>query len=301
MEQKVPDLVKAGFVAVIGLPNVGKSTLVNRLTNSELSIVSSKAQTTRNSVSLILTLPHAQIIFRDTPGFHEATTALNQALIESVLRTLRMTDIAILLVDSTAKADEQSKKVQDLVALSKKPVILAINKIDTVDLKLAEALVSERLSEGTFARVIAVSAKTGQNCDLLLNQIVEILPEGPYLYSPDDLSDMPTRFFAAEIIREQILKLLSQEIPHKTAITIETFQESDKRILIQANVHVERDSQKKILIGRSGSMVKTIGTFARKKLEEFLEKSVRLELFIKVSKDWTKDTNKLREFGYMDN
>ena len=300
MEQIYQDSTKSGFAAIIGLPNVGKSTLVNRLTNSNLSIISSKAQTTRNAVSLILTLPHAQIIFQDTPGFHEATTALNQAFIESILKTVKMTDIIVFVIDATAKNNDQSEEIENLVLQSKKPVILAINKIDVLDLRLAESLVSKKLSTGKFNRIIAISALTGHNCDLLLNKIIESLPQSPYLYGPDDLSDMPIRFFATELIREQILKLLTEEVPHKTAVTIETFQESENRVLIQANIHVERDSQKKILIGRGGNMIKSIGTLARKKLEEFLETSVRVELFVKVSPNWTKNINKIREFGYLD-
>ncbi len=300
MERVKTPISKAGFAGIVGLPNVGKSTLVNRLTETKLSIVSSKAQTTRNTVSLILTLPNAQIIFQDTPGFHEATTALNQAFVESVLRTIKMTDIIVFVIDPTTKESNQGEEVERLVSESGKPIILAINKIDTLDKKLAEDLVSKRLSNKRFSLVLGISALTGYNCDLLINGVIELLPIGPYLYGEDDLSDMPERFFATELIREQILKLLVQEVPHKTAVTIETFKEIENRVLIQANIHVERDSQKRILIGRGGNMIKSIGTAARQRIEEFLERSVRLELFVKVSPNWTRSINKLKEFGYLD-
>ncbi|MDR3603757.1 MAG: GTPase Era [Desulfomonilaceae bacterium] len=300
MERVKTPISKAGFAGIVGLPNVGKSTLVNRLTDTKLSIVSSKAQTTRNTVSLILTLPNAQIIFQDTPGFHEATSALNQAFVESVLRTIKMTDIIVFVIDPTTKESDQGEEVERLVSESGKPIILAINKIDTLDKKFAEDLVSKRLSNKRFSLVLGISALTGYNCDLLIKGVTELLPIGPYLYSEDDLSDMPERFFATELIREQILKLLVQEVPHKTAVTIETFKEIENRVLIQANIHVERDSQKKILIGRGGNMIKSIGTAARQRIEEFLERSVRLELFVKVSPNWTRSINKLKEFGYLD-
>ncbi|MGA8833386.1 MAG: GTPase Era [Desulfomonilaceae bacterium] len=300
MERVKTPMSKAGFAGIVGLPNVGKSTLVNRLTDTKLSIVSSKAQTTRNTVSLILTLPNAQIIFQDTPGFHEATTALNQAFVESVLRTIKMTDIIVFVIDPTTKKSNQGEEIERLVSESGKPIILAINKIDTLDKKLAEDLISKRSSNKRFSLVLGISALTGYNCDLLINGVIGLLPIGPYLYGEDDLSDMPERFFATELIREQILKLLVQEVPHKTAVTIETFKEIENRVLIQANIHVERDSQKRILIGRGGNMIKSIGTAARQRIEEFLERSVRLELFVKVSPNWTRSINKLKEFGYLD-
>ncbi len=300
MEFVKPPVSKAGFAAIVGLPNVGKSTLVNRLTETKLSNVSSKAQTTRNTVSVILTLPNAQIIFQDTPGFHEATTALNQDFIESVLSTIKMTDIIVFVIDPTTKESNQGEEVERLVSESGKPVILAINKIDTLNKKFAEDLVSKRLSNKRFSLVLGISALTGYNCDLLINGVIDLLPKGPYLYGEDDLSDMPERFFATELIREQILKLLVQEVPHKTAVTIETFKEIENRVLIQANIHVERDSQKRILIGKGGNMIKSIGTAARQRIEEFLERSVRLELFVKVSPNWTRSISKLKEFGYLD-
>ncbi|MDA8408168.1 MAG: GTPase Era [Deltaproteobacteria bacterium] len=300
MERVRPPITKAGFAAIVGLPNVGKSTLVNRLTDTKLSIVSPKAQTTRNTVSVILTLPNAQIIFQDTPGFHEATTALNQAFVESVLKTIKMTDIVVFVIDPTTKKSNHGEEIERLAVQSGKPIILVINKIDALDKKVAEDLVSKRLSNKRFSSVLGISALTGYNCDLLINEVIELLPKGPYLFGEDDLSDMPERFFATELIREQILNLLVQEVPHKTAVTIETFKEIENRVLIQANIHVERDSQKKILIGKGGNMIKNIGTAARQRIEEFLERSVRLELFVKVSPNWTRSTNKLKEFGYLD-
>ncbi|MCX5872528.1 MAG: GTPase Era [Deltaproteobacteria bacterium] len=291
---------KSGFVAIVGLPNVGKSTLVNKLTETDLCIVSSRPQTTRNMISVILTLPNAQIIFQDTPGFHEAKTALNQAFVDSVLKTIKLTDIILLVIEPNPRHDDQFEEIERLVTKSQKPTILVINKIDTLDQKSADALIISRSSGSLFNSVVGTSALTGDNCDLLLNKVIELLPAGPFLYGEEDLSNMPERFFAEELIREQILKLLGQEIPHKTAVTVEAFKEVGNRILIQANIHVERDSQKKILIGRGGSMIKNIGMLAREKIQEFLNSPVRLELFVKVSPNWTKNTNKLKEFGYLD-
>ena len=300
MEQSSHKKTKAGFVAIVGLPNVGKSTLVNRLTQTNLSIVTPKAQTTRNTISVILTLPDSQIIFQDTPGFHEATTALNQAFIESVVRTINLTDIILFVMDGTRKKSRELDQIEQLVRSSGKPTILAVNKTDTMEQSIAEHLISRLAQSGAYQAVLGISAITGQNCDLLLEKLVDILPEGPFLYESDDLSDMPERFFATELIREQILNLLGQEVPHKTAVAIETFKEMENRVLIQANIHVERDSQKKILIGRNGAMIKNIGTLARQKIEEFLDVPVRLELFVKVSPNWTKSITKLKEFGYLD-
>jgi len=300
VEQSSHKKTKAGFVAIVGLPNVGKSTLVNRLTQTNLSIVTPKAQTTRNTISVILTLPDSQIIFQDTPGFHEATTALNQAFIESVVRTINLTDIILFVMDGTRKKSRELDQIEQLVRSSGKPTILAVNKTDTMEQSIAEHLISRLAQSGAYQAVLGISAITGKSCDLLLEKLVDILPEGPFLYESDDLSDMPERFFATELIREQILNLLGQEVPHKTAVAIETFKEMENRVLIQANIHVERDSQKKILIGRNGAMIKNIGTLARQKIEEFLDVPVRLELFVKVSPNWTKSITKLKEFGYLD-
>jgi GTP-binding protein Era len=300
VEQSSHKKTKSGFVAIVGLPNVGKSTLVNRLSQTNLSIVTPKAQTTRNTISVILTLPDAQIIFQDTPGYHEATTALNQAFVESVSRTINLTDIILFVMDGTRKKSRELDQIEQLVRSSGKPTILAVNKTDTMEQSIAELLISGLAQSGTYQAVLGISAITGQNCDLLLEKLVDILPEGPFLYESDDLSDMPERFFATELIREQILNLLGQEVPHKTAVAIETFKEMENRVLIQANIHVERDSQKKILIGRNGAMIKNIGTLARQKIQEFLDVPVRLELFVKVSPNWTKSITKLKEFGYLD-
>jgi len=300
VEQSGPKKTKSGFVAIVGLPNVGKSTLVNHLTQTNLSIVTPKAQTTRNTISVILTLPGAQIIFQDTPGFHEASTALNQAFVESVLRTINLTDIILFVMDATRKKSRELDQIERLVRNSGKPRILAINKVDTMEPIDAERLISMAAKSGVYKAVLGISAITGQNCDLLLEKIIDILPNGPFLYESDDLSDLPERFFATELIREQILNLLGQEVPHKTAVAIETFKEMENRVLIQADIHVERDSQKKILIGRNGAMIKNIGTQARQKIQEFLDVPVRLELFVKVSPNWTKSVSKLKEFGYLD-
>ena len=292
---------RSGFVAIVGLPNAGKSTLVNQLTQTKLSIVSRKAQTTRNTVSIILTRPGAQIIFQDTPGFHEAKTMINEVFLECIRKTIKLTDVILYVVDPGIKKLDLLYELERLVVESHKPVVQAINKIDMLDTKMLDNIINRASCDARFDSIIGISALTGQNCDKLTERLIELLPEGPYLYSEDDLSDMPERFFASEIVREQILQLLGQEVPHKTAVTIETFKNDGVSVLIQGNIHVERHSQKKILIGKDGQMIKKIGTLARQKIKEFLDLPVRLELFVKVSPNWTKSMNKLKEFGYLDN
>ncbi len=301
MKEKTEPKTRSGFVAIVGLPNAGKSTLVNQLTQTKLSIVSRKPQTTRNTVSIILTRPGVQIIFQDTPGFHEAKTMINEVFLECIRKTIKLTDVILYVVDPAAKKSDLSKELERLVEQSHKPFVIAINKLDTIDTEKLDNIINQLSYNARFDSIIGISALTGQNCDKLIEKLIMLLPEGPYLYSEEDLSAMPERFFASEIIREQILKLLDKEVPHKTAVTIETFKENGTGILIQGNIHVERDSQKKILIGKDGQMIKKIGTLAREKIQEFLDRSVRLELFVKVSSNWTRNVNKLREFGYLDN
>ncbi|MFH0960792.1 MAG: GTPase Era [Pseudomonadota bacterium] len=291
---------KSGFVAIVGLPNAGKSTLVNQLTQTKLCIVSKKPQTTRNTVSIILTRPGAQIIFQDTPGFHEAKTIINEVFLECIRKTIKLTDLILYVVDPNIKKSQLLEELDVLVRESGKPVVKAVNKIDVIDTQMLDNIVKQSSCDSRLDFTIGVSALTGQNCEQLIDKLIELLPEGPFLYSEDDLSDMPERFFASEIVREQILNLLGQEVPHKTAVSIETFRDDGTKVLIQGDIHVERNSQKKILIGKNGQMIKKIGTLARQNIEAFLDRSVRLQLFVKVSPNWTKNINKLKEFGYIE-
>ncbi|MFH1116075.1 MAG: GTPase Era [Pseudomonadota bacterium] len=294
----VPVEHRSGFVAVVGRPNVGKSTLVNRIMGRELSIVTPKAQTTRHRVSAIYTVPDAQMILLDTPGLHEPASALNRSLVATAMRTLEDADIVLILVVPGDRIHDQDLRIVELVKAAKSPSVLAINKIDTVRPEALLPVIEGHSRLHAYEEVVPVSALTGSGVEDLTAVLVNLLPQGPPLFPEDDVSDLPVRFFVAEIIREQIITLTGREIPYKTTVVVETFKRRDRNILIQADIHVERDSQKKIVVGKRGSMVKSIGIAARAKIEEFLESPVRLELFVKVTPNWTRNERLLREFGY---
>ncbi|MEJ2716005.1 MAG: GTPase Era [Deltaproteobacteria bacterium] len=289
---------RCGFVAVAGRPNVGKSTLVNRVVGHELCIVTPKSQTTRNRIAAIHTLPDAQMILLDTPGIHEAGTPLNRAMVAAAVKTLADADVGLFITVPSEKIHEDDRRVMELLEASGIPSVLAINKIDTVEPASLLPVIDAYSRAHHFEEIIPVSALHGVGVDELVRILVRLLPPGPPLYPEDDASDLPVRFFVAEIIREQVTKLTGQEIPYKTAVVVEAFKERQRPLLIQADIHIERGSQKKILIGKGGEMIKRIGIAARKKIEEFLERPVRLELFVKVTPKWTRDPDKLKEFGY---
>ncbi|MDQ7782228.1 MAG: GTPase Era [Desulfomonilaceae bacterium] len=289
---------RSGFVAVVGRPNVGKSTLVNRIMGTELSIVTSKAQTTRHRISAIYTVPEAQMILLDTPGLHEAAGGLNRSLVATAMRSLEDADGVLIMVVPGEEIHEQDLRIVDLVKASKSPSVLAINKIDTIRHELLLPMMDAYAGLHTYEAIVPISALSGSGVDDLVRAILKMLPEGPPLFPEDDVSDLPVRFFVAEIIREQIITMTGQEIPYKTTVVVENFKRRSRNILIQADIHVEKESQKKIVVGKRGAMVKRIGTAARTKIEEFLESPVRLELFVKVTPNWTRNERLLREFGY---
>lgn len=289
---------RSGFVAIVGRPNVGKSTLVNRIMGTELSIVTPKAQTTRHRISAIYTEPDAQMILQDTPGLHEPRDALNRALVATAMKTVDDADVVLMMTLPHVKIHEQDRRILETVKASKSPSVLAINKIDTVRPEALLPVIDEFSRLHSFEHIVPISALSGSGIDDLVKALVALLPHGPPLFPEDDVSDLPVRFFVSEVIREQIINLTGQEVPYKATVMVESFKRQPRHILIQADIHVERDSQKKILVGKRGSMIKKIGIAARGKIEEFLESPVRLELFVKVTPHWTRDEGRLKEFGY---
>jgi GTP-binding protein Era len=287
-----------GFVAVAGRPNAGKSTLVNRIMKTEVAIVTPKAQTTRNRISAIYTTPEFQMVLQDTPGLHEAKGRLNRSLMDTAVKTVQDADLVLLLVEPRQEISEHDLQAIEVIKAAGLPCVLAINKIDTIHPQVLLPLIEAYAKIHAFEHIVPISATEGSGIDELVDILVGMLPPGPPQFPDEDISDLPVRFFVAEMVREQIMRLTGEEIPYKTAVVVEEFKEEPRRVLIRADIHVEKDSQKKILIGKSGSMIKKIGIAAREKIEQFIEQPVRLELFVKVTPHWTRSTTQLREFGY---
>lgn len=293
-----PIAYRSGFIAVAGRPNVGKSTLVNRIMGQELAIVTPKAQTTRHRITAIHTLPNAQMVFQDTPGFHDAKTLLNKTLVKAAVKALEEADVILLMVEPRERIHGDDLRIIQLIQITRIPAVIAINKIDTVAPPTLLPLIDEFSKAHSFAAIVPISALDGSGVDELVEVLINLLPEGQPLFPEEDISDMPVKFFVSEIVREQVMRLTGEEIPYKTAVEVESFKEKEDLVIIHADIHVERDSQKKILIGKNGAMIKKIGIAARKKIEVFLDRRVHLELFVKVSPAWTRDPHKLEEFGY---
>ena len=290
---------KSGFVSIIGRPNAGKSTLLNSILGEKVVIVSEKPQTTRNKIRGIKNMENAQIIFLDTPGIHKAKGHLNEFMVKEAMSALEDMDIIIYLVEATGKIKDELFIIESLKRV-RCPVLLGINKIDMVRKDSILPLMDEYSSVYPFREIIPLSARKGEGMDELFRCIVELLPEGPKYFTEDILTDQTERFVVAEIVREKIFELTREEIPYSTAVIVERFKENPgKRIIsISATINVERDSQKGIIIGKGGAMLKEIGTRARIDIERLLGTKVYLELFVRVRKDWTKDAKSLKEFGY---
>jgi GTP-binding protein Era len=290
---------RSGFIAIIGRPNAGKSTLLNRILGEKIVITSDKPQTTRNRVQGIHNLPGYQIVFIDTPGIHAAKSQLNRFMVNEAMASLKEVDGVVFLVDAAASQEEQEKLAAEVLGPSSPPVLLALNKIDLVEQVRATRLLERFASLHPFRDVIALSAATGDGVESLVSLVSDLLPEGPKYFPDDILTDLPERFIAAEIIREKVFRLTHEEIPYSVAVTVESFKERENGVIaIGAVVTVERDSQKGIIIGRKGEMLKNIGTEARKEIEDLLQTKVFLELFVRVRKNWTDNPNMLKEFGY---
>jgi GTP-binding protein Era len=286
----------SGFVTILGRPNAGKSTLLNALTGTKLAIVADKPQTTRDAIQAVLTLPQAQVVFVDTPGVHEPRNLLNEKMMEAVRISAREQDLLIWLADASLPFSQSGGDSLALLANQTIPAICVLNKIDLLRNKADLIPLLDAYGKAhPFDAFVPVSAATGEGLELLLDEILKRLPNGPQYYPPDYLTDQPMRFLAAELIREQVLLSTGQEVPHSVAVLIEKWDESAGRAHIAAAIHVEREGQKPILIGKGGERLKSIGTAARKQIEERLGKKVFLELFVKVKREWRSSADFLHE------
>lgn len=290
---------KSGFVSIIGRPNVGKSTLLNAILKEKIAIVTPKAQTTRNRIQGIYTTGNEQIIFIDTPGIHKAHNELGNIMNDFALKSITGIDLILYLIDVNVPLGTGDRFIIDALRESKVPTILVANKVDKEQdtNKIVENIETYK-EYGNFIGGITISATEGFNIDKLLEMVVSNLEYGPMYYPEDQLIDQPERFVVCELIREKVLLNTSEEIPHSVAVTIDRFKESDKIIDIHATIVVERLSQKKIIIGAKGAMIKEIGTEARKDIKNFLGLPVYLELFVKVEDNWRNKKYQLKEFGY---
>ncbi len=291
---------KSGFVAILGAPNAGKSTLLNRMLGQKISITSKKPQTTRNRILGVVHRTKSQMVFLDTPGIHRAKNPLNARIVDAALSTLSEVDLVLLLVDAQTPDEPSERLLLNKLAQQRLPVMLALNKIDQVQRPALLAQIERWSGSFPFAAIVPISASNGEQVDRLLDAMEGALPTGPPFFPPDSLTDLPTRFIAAEMIREKVFRLTGQEIPYAVAVTIDSFEEEKTGALIRihASIHVERDSQKGIIIGSQGAKLKQIGEAARQAIEELLETKVFLKLFVRVQKNWTRDTKALRKFGY---
>ncbi|MEI7638471.1 MAG: GTPase Era [Syntrophus sp. (in: bacteria)] len=291
-------MFKSGFIGIVGRPNVGKSTLLNGIMGETIAITSPKPQTTRNKIMGIKHLVEGQMIFLDTPGIHDPHKPLNTAMVKTARNVFGDVDVLMVLVEAGNRIYPDDLALFESLAPYHQRVILVINKIDLVKKDTLLPLIDEARLAFPFHAFFPVCARTGDGVPALLQEIQDLLPEGPPYFPEDMLTDRSERFIAAEIVREKILLLTHREIPYATAVVVESFQEGKDLIRIQATIHVERDSQKKILIGQKGSMMKRIGTAARLDMERFFATKIFLELFVRVQKDWTHSERLVREFGY---
>ena len=288
---------KSGFVNIIGKPNVGKSTLMNKLVGENVSIITSKAQTTRHRILGMLNGEDFQIIYSDTPGILKPMYELHKSMMQFVKLSVEDADVLLLMVEIFEKIDQDL--LDPIFRKTEGKIILLLNKIDLVkDLKVIEEKISMWKSYKEFDAIIPVSALNGTNLDKVFNEIINHLPIHPPYYPKDQYTDKPERFFASEIIREKIFQTYKQEVPYSTEVVISEFKEDEKIIRMRAEIYVERNSQKGILIGKKGAALKKIGTEARKDMETFFGKQVYLEQYVKVEKDWRHKKNKLSQFGY---
>lgn len=295
-----PSEFKSGFVALLGPPNAGKSTLLNRLLGEKISITSQKPQTTRNRILGILNRENAQIIFMDTPGVHRASGSLNTRIVEVALSCLPDMDAAIVILDGASPDSHSEKILFNALKAQEKPIILAVNKVDSAEKSLLAQRIDLWSKMVNFQEIVPISARTGFQVDILIKALEKLLPSGPPFYPTDAITDVPERFIAAEMVREKIFRLTGEEIPYSTAVTIEDFSEDADRNLvsIQAVIHVERESQKGIIIGKNGDKLKQIGRAAREDIERMTGCRVFLKLFVRVQKNWTKDARAINRFGY---
>jgi len=289
---------KSGFVSIIGRPNVGKSTLINRLVGEKIAIISSKPQTTRNNILGILTEENMQIVFTDTPGIHEPTSKLAELMVKNARDAMADTDAILLLVEPIANVGRTEEKIIEGLKKQKSPVILVINKIDTVKKDILLEVITKYTSVFDFAAVVPISARRNDGVDTLKQEIMPFIHEGPQFFPEDMITDQPERQIAAEIIREKLLRSLNKEVPHGIAIEIFSMKDKKDSLKIEANIYCEKQSHKGIIIGHGGDMLKKIGTQAREELERIHDKKVYLDLWVKVNEDWRNKRGKIANFGF---
>lgn len=289
---------KSGFVSIIGRPNVGKSTLINRLVGEKIAIISGKPQTTRNNILGILTQDNMQIVFTDTPGIHEPTSMLAELMVKSANQAMADTDAILFLVEPIANVGRTEEKIIEKLKKQTAPVILIINKIDTVKKDVLLGVIAAYTKVFDFSAVIPISAGKCDGVNTVKTEIEKLIKPGPQYFPEDMVTDQPERQMAAEIIREKLLRSLNKEVPHGIAIEIFSMEDSQTKITIEANIYCEKQSHKGIIIGKGGEMLKKIGTEARRDLERMHDKKVFLSLWVKVNEDWRNKRGKIANFGF---
>ena len=290
---------KSGFAAIVGRPNVGKSTLLNRVVGQKIAIMSDKAQTTRNKIQGVYTTPDAQIVFIDTPGIHKPKHRLGDFMVETAYSALRELDVTLFMISADQKRGKGDDFIIERLRKNETPVFLVINKIDKVHPDELLAIIEDYAAQMTFAEIVPISATEGNNFETLMRLVIDQMPEGPQYFPEDQITDHPEYFIVSELVREKVLLLTRDEVPHSVAVVVDSMKrdENDK-IHIQATIVVERDSQKGIIIGKGGKMLKQIGTKARLDIEHLLDDKVYLELWVKVQKDWRDKQTFLTDYGY---
>jgi len=298
--------VRFGFVSLIGRPNAGKSTLLNRLVGTKLAIVSDKPQTTRTRILGVRNYPDAQVVFLDTPGIHRPLHRMNVRMVDAAVDTIREVDVVALLVDASERSGKGDAYVVDLVKTAQSPVFLLLNKIDLIRKSKLLPMIAEYAGQAGFAEIIPISAATGTNVDRLERALIERLPEGAPMYPPDYLTDQPERFLAAEVVREKLLRFTRAEIPFASAVMVDRFEEVPDRpgagplLRIFCTIVVDRESQKPIVVGKRGELVKRIGTAAREELELMFRTRIFLDLHVRVRTEWREDEGVLSQLGLTD-
>ncbi len=292
---------KSGFIAIVGRPNVGKSTLMNRLLGQKVSIVSPRPQTTRAKIMGIKNLPGAQLIFLDTPGIDKSGGYFHRLMVKTAMNSLEGADVILWMVEATDPLSHDDKLILEIMRSVKLPILLAINKVDLVEKERLLPTIDRFRALLPFAEMVPISAAEGDNVALLESLLVQYLPEGPPLYPLDQFTDQPERFIIAELIRERVFRLVYQEVPYAVAVLVEQVRMREGRALtdVEATIYVEKDSQKAIIIGRGGAMLKKIGELARPEIEKLLGTQVFLKLWVKVRSDWQTDDEALKRLGYL--
>jgi GTP-binding protein Era len=291
--------VKSGFVTFLGRPNAGKSTLLNRIVGQKVAIVSDKPQTTRTRIAGVKNYDEGQVVFVDTPGVHKPTHRMNVRMVEAALEAMREVDVVALVVDVSVKPGPGDRYMLNVIKEVKSPAILVLNKVDLIAKHRLLPIIDRYRREHPFVEIVPISAVDGTNVDVLERLFLQYLAEGEPLYPPDYLTDQPERFFASEIVREQVLQLTHDELPHSTAVMVDRFEEPGEGGLLKlyCTILVERESQKPIVVGKGGAMIKKIGTAARQEIERFFDTRVYLDLHVKVKSEWRDDDRLLDEMG----